>query len=240
MYKTKKLTQTRFSLRDLVTNSRSLVKNAKRDAGELVNYGITAEYLTDLEAKIDALDKVVRHEIVVSLAADITHLRNLSIKELQYFLRILLNQIEIVYENSDTKKPGFFTKSINNKNVNSIIDFGKNLAVELSEKIETYTIAGIKPERIAQLDVLVQKVQNLHETESFEYTQIDNKTDERSAIRSQVETAVLHLSRIGKAHWGLEKMGYYKDYNLYKSATKTTNETAGTPTPALPDPEADS
>jgi len=240
MNKIKKSNQTRLSLRDLVTNSRTLVKNAKRDAGQLANYGITAEYLTDLEAKIDALDNVTRHEIVRSLAADTTHLRNLSIKELQYFLRILTAQIEMVYEITDSKKPGFLTKSINNKNVNSIIDFGKNLSIELSEKFETYAIAGIKPERIAQLNELVQKVQNLHETKSFEYTQIDNKTDERSAIRSQVETAVLHLSRIGKAHWGLEKMGYYKDYNLYKSATKTTNETPGTPTPALPDPEADS
>lgn len=233
-------TKTRHSLRGIVTKARVLVKNGKRDANHLANYGITAEFLTDIEAKVAILENSDRHELVLTQISEITHQRNLEITKLKYMLRTLLAQMELVYETTDIKKPGFITNAISTMKANKIIEFAKNISVELSDRFEMYLAVGITPERKAELDTLLDKIIDLHETKDFEYTQLDNKTSQRNELRADVERAIKHLSRIGKAHWGLQNKAFFKDYVITPKGTTTTQETAESQTPALPDPDTDS
>ncbi len=237
---TKQITtnKTRYSLRGVVTKANVLVKNAKRDANELSNYGITEAFLADLQLKIKTLENVERYETAVSQVSEITYQRNLEVKNLQRMLRVFVSQIEIIYEGGAIKKPGFINNSISALKVAEAIEFAKNLSVELLNQMQWYATVGITAQRVAELEALTQKVIELHETKDFEYTQLDNKTSHRNQLRMQVENSIRHLSRIGKAHWGVQNRAFYRDYVLNKPSATTAKESADTPSTAQPDPES--
>lgn len=217
MYLKKSNSGSGISHRDVVTVSVNVAKCARRDLIFLGEMGVTVERLTKWEADIEALNSIPSYKDTTAKKAIVTKKRNLSEDELVVSVKRLRSQLYFIFSKEAGDYQTLFSKSLNKLSLNELINTGFDM-LEAFKVVpeEELSLCGVTPERIAKFETEVKALQLNSEDQQLKTGLINNKTDERADLKSDVFNTLQFVCRIGKAYWTTKNPGLYSDYVISK------------------------
>ena len=215
-----------YSILDLVAGSRSTVKSATRDIELLTAFGVTPEYLANLESKTNLLDQSLKFKEQQADKKQVTGKRNKNAKGFKISTKRLIAQLEFVYSPETEDYDTIFSTKLAHINPKGLINLGGNILHVLSKPNEDLALYGVTAERIAKYEEEVNELKSSFEEQIHETSTFSIDTQKRLELKSEVFKLMRFVSRVGKAYWTRSNKGFYNDYVLRK--TKSPPSTAQT------------
>ena len=223
----------------LIVAGELLLENANRDMNVLSSEGLTTNLLDQFTTKLTALiDNKSTHGTYVADRKESTQLVKVKSVEVISIIERLRAQVRLIYSKKTGRNSAIFSKGLSNLNPEQLIKIAEETIVILQENAEEVAIYGVTTEKVAQFETLVGEFFELHKTQSLKTKNLNNYTEDRIELRSEVYQLLDYISGIGRAYWKRNKKSRYDDYVIRKmkappktaSNQTTTEEVATTAT----------
>jgi len=223
-----KVNETGVSRQQLLGRRNSISTSAKRDILVLQPFGITTEFLANLEAKAKEFETVKSHAEVLREQKELTASRNYKIDEFIEANNILRSQLCLFNGIDGTITYSVLNRSLNPWDIDGLINTGEDTLQLMKASLAEIATYGVNQARVDIYSTLLDELRNIHYAQVYKMSTVDNETTDRTALKAELYKMIYFLSNVGKAYWLKKDKARYGDYVLNKKASPPTSLKATT------------
>ena len=232
-----KLNYAGLSNNDLASATQRVVNNAKQDLGVLSSLGLTAEFLTNVEIKVENLLAIPDHQFCVGKKAKATLNRNKSTARLLQMSKELRTQTMFVTSFHIEEHRVAFNSSLKNITASKLLKTATLMLNVINDTAEDLTLYGVTTERIAEFKTLIDELYNNKVIQEEKTFGLNDFTEERHAIRAEVSSLLKFISKMGKTYWGNKQKAKVDNYVVKRTSppklTPVVNEASEASQPEM-------
>ena len=134
----------------------------------------------------------------------------------------------MLYSSNSQAEYAVLRKGLSNLKIYELIAIGEDTASLLSKKVDEVALFGLTAEKIEDFKNKVLELSSLYHNREAMKTNLNNITQERIQLKSELFKLLRFVSRVGKAYWKRQNPAIYGDYVLSKHKSPPQQEVAQT------------
>lgn len=187
----------------------------ERDAAELLEYEVDAQYRTDLANRTEALKNYPTDEELQGVASEATEAKDAAADALKVGIRGIMVRVKQVFKVGSAKYKRFGTAGLDKLTDNNLVRCGRRVSRMATQYITELTPKGVNAAKIAALDVLVVALDDAIDAQDVAIRARNVGTQERADIGNELYANIVELFDFGKDHWYTRSEAKYNDYIIY-------------------------
>ncbi|MCF8460512.1 MAG: hypothetical protein K9G46_07295 [Flavobacteriales bacterium] len=248
MKKQEPKTDFNFSYADLEQLGDKADELMERDATELVNYGVDADYRDDVAAKTQALKDYPTDEELLGHVTEATEKKDIAADALRVSIRGMMVRVKQVFKPGSATYKGFGTASLDELTDSDLVRCGNRVVRLATEHLADLAPKGVTPAVIGLLGTAVTGLDDKIDVQDTAIRTRNESTQVRVEMANVLYDIIVELFDFGKDYWYTRNEAKYNDYIIYDtpggganpptSSTFEGNVPAGTTVNVLSDVHA--